>query len=89
MQAWLLIVSRIPLEAPNHRVHNILHALPGSIFSISHWTRDDWPQGDSRVVALEACQDVFYCRPTKFAALSLQAGAKNLIQTSKAVSSGI
>jgi hypothetical protein len=36
MQAWLLIVSRIPLEAPNYRVHNILHALPGSIFSIDH-----------------------------------------------------
>jgi hypothetical protein len=89
MQAWLLIVSRILLEAPDHRVHNVLHALPGSIFSIDHWTRDNWPQRDSRVVAPEACQDVFYCRPAKSAALGLQAGAKNLIQTSKAVSSGI
>jgi hypothetical protein len=41
MQAWLLIVSRILLEAPNHHVHNTLHALPGSIFSIDHRTCDD------------------------------------------------
>jgi hypothetical protein len=34
MQAWLLIVSGIPLEAPDHHVHNVMHALPGSIFSI-------------------------------------------------------
>jgi hypothetical protein len=47
------------------------------------------PQGDSRVVAPEACQDVLYCQPAKSAVLGLQAGAKNLIQTSEAVSSGI
>jgi hypothetical protein len=29
-QAWLLIVSRILLEAPDHHVHNTLHALPGA-----------------------------------------------------------
>jgi hypothetical protein len=40
-------------------------------------------------VPLEACQDVFYCRPAKSTALGLQAGAKNLIQTSKADNSGI
>ena len=40
-------------------------------------------------MAPEACQDVFYCRPAKFAALGLQAGAKNPIQTSKTLSSGI
>jgi hypothetical protein len=89
MQAWLLIVSRIPLEVPDHRVHNVLHALLGSIFSIGHWTRDDWPQGGSWVVTPEACQDVFYRRPTKSAALGLQAGTKNPIQTSKTLSSGI
>jgi hypothetical protein len=89
MQAWLLIVSRIPLEAPDHHVHNVLHALLGSVFSIGHQTRNDWPQGDSRVVAPEACQDVLYCRPGESAALGLQAGTKNLIQTSEAVSSGI
>jgi hypothetical protein len=88
-QAWLLIISRIPLEAPDHRVHNILYALLGSIFSVGHWTRNDWPQGDSRVVAPEACQDVLDCRPAESATLGLQAGAKNLIQTSEAVSSGI
>jgi hypothetical protein len=82
MQAWLLIIGRIPLEAPDHRIHNVLHALPGSIFSIGHRTCNDWPQGDSRVVAPEACQDVLYCRPTESAALGLQAGAKNMIQTS-------
>jgi hypothetical protein len=37
----------------------------------------------------EACQDVFYRRPAKSAALGLQAGAKNLIQTLKTLSSGI
>jgi hypothetical protein len=70
-QAWLLIVSRIPLEAPDHDVHNTLHALPGSVFSIDHRTCDDWPQGDSRVVAPEACQDVLYFRPAESAALGL------------------
>jgi hypothetical protein len=40
-------------------------------------------------MAPEACQDVFYRRLAKSAALGLQAGAKNLIQTSKAVSSRI
>jgi hypothetical protein len=40
-------------------------------------------------VAPEACQDVFYCQPAKSATLGLQVGAKNLIQTSKAVSSRI
>jgi hypothetical protein len=89
MQAWLLIVNRIPLEAPNHRVHSILYALPGSIFSVGHWTRNNRPQGDSRVVAPEARQDVLDGRPAESAALGLQAGAKNLIQTSEAVSSGI
>jgi hypothetical protein len=89
MQAWLLIVNRILLEAPDHRVHSILYALPGSIFSVGHRTRNNRPQGDSRVVAPEARQDVLDGRPVKFASLGLQAGAKNLIQTSKAVSSGI
>jgi hypothetical protein len=40
-------------------------------------------------VASEACQDILYCRLAESAALGLQAGAKNLIQMSKAVSSGI
>jgi hypothetical protein len=54
MQAWLVIVNRIPLEVPNHHVNNILYALPSSIFSVGHRTRNNWPQGDSRIVALEA-----------------------------------
>jgi hypothetical protein len=37
----------------------------------------------------EACQDVLDGRPIESAALSLQADAKNLIQTSEAVSNGI
>jgi hypothetical protein len=40
-------------------------------------------------VAPETCQDILYCRPTESASLGLQVGAKNLIQTSEAVSSGI
>jgi hypothetical protein len=40
-------------------------------------------------VAPEACQDVFYRQPAKSAALGVQAGAKNPIQTSKTLSSGI
>jgi hypothetical protein len=40
-------------------------------------------------VAPEACQDVLYRRPAESAALGLQAGAKNLIQTSEALGSGI
>jgi hypothetical protein len=54
MQAWLLIVNWIPLEAPNHHVHSILYALSGSIFSVGHRTRNNRPQGDSRIVAPEA-----------------------------------
>jgi hypothetical protein len=54
MQAWLLIVNMILLEVPNHHVNSILYALPGSIFSVGHRTRNNRPQGDSRIVALEA-----------------------------------
>jgi hypothetical protein len=40
-------------------------------------------------VAPEACQYVLDCRPAESVALGLQAGAKNLIQASEVVSSGI
>jgi hypothetical protein len=40
-------------------------------------------------VAPEARQDVLYYRPAESAALSLQAGAKDLIQALEAVSNGI
>ena len=49
MQAWLLIVSGIPLEALGHHIHNILYALPGGVFGIGHWTCDHRLQGDDRV----------------------------------------
>jgi hypothetical protein len=40
-------------------------------------------------VAPEARQDILYYRPAESVALSLQTGAKDLIQVSEAVSGGI
>jgi hypothetical protein len=62
-----------------HQFHGILYDLPGDIFSISHRTSNHRLQGDGRVVAPEARQDVLDYRPAEPAAFDLQAGAKDLV----------
>jgi hypothetical protein len=89
LQIRLLVISRIPLEALGHRIYSVLYAPPGGVFGIGHRTGDHRPQGDGRVVAPEARQDVLYYRPAESATLSLQAGAKDLIQASEAVDNRI
>jgi hypothetical protein len=85
----LLIISGIPLEALGHHIYNILYAPPSDVFTVGHRTCNDRLQGDDRVVAPEARQDVLFYRSVESAALSLQAGAKDLVQTSETVSGGI
>jgi hypothetical protein len=72
-----------------HQFYDTLYALPGVFFSVGHRTRDHWLQGDGRVVASEARQDILDYRPAERAALGLQAGAKNLLQASEAVGGGV
>jgi hypothetical protein len=73
------------METFGHQFHDILYALPGGVFSVGYRTSDHRLQGDGRVVAPEARQDVLNHRPTEPAALGLQAGAKKLVQASEAV----
>jgi hypothetical protein len=40
LQIWLLIISRIPLEALGHQLHCVLYALPSGVFSGGHRTSD-------------------------------------------------
>jgi hypothetical protein len=70
-QIRLLIISGIPLEVLGHHIYNILYAPPGGVFGVGHRTCNHRLQGDGRVVALEARQDVLYYRPTESAALIL------------------
>jgi hypothetical protein len=67
----LLIISRIPLETFGHQFHDILYGLPGGVFSVGHQTSDHRLQGDGRVVAPEARQDVLNYRTAEPAAFGL------------------
>jgi hypothetical protein len=77
------------LEALGHQLHGALYALLGDIFSVGHRTSDHRLQGYGRVMAPEARQDVLDHRPTELATLCLQAGSKDLVQASKAISDGV
>jgi hypothetical protein len=48
-----------------HQFHDILYGLPGGVFSIGHRTSNHRLQGDGRVVALEAHQDVLDYHPAE------------------------
>jgi hypothetical protein len=89
LQIRLLIISGIPLEALGHHIYSILYAPPGGVFGVDHRTCDHRLQGDGRIMAPEARQDVLYYCPAESTALSLQAGAKDLVQASEAVGGGI
>ena len=77
------------MEAPGHHLHSALYALPGDVFGVGHRTSNHRLQGDGRVVAPEARQDVLDYRSTESAALGLQAGAQDLVQASEAVGGGV
>jgi hypothetical protein len=89
LQIRLLVISRISLEALGHQLHDVLYAIPGGILSVGHRTSDHRLQGYGRVVAPEARQDILNHRPVEPTPLGLQAGAKNLVQASEAISSGV
>jgi hypothetical protein len=89
LQIWLLVISRIPLEALGHQLHGVLYALPGGVFSGGHQTSNHRLQGYDRVVTLEASQDIFDHRPVELAALCLQAGSKNLVPAPEVIGGGI
>ena len=63
----------------SNNVDDLLHALPGGVFCFCHQTIDNRCQGDSRVVAPEASQNMLRHDPTQLAALSLEVGPKGLI----------
>jgi hypothetical protein len=89
LQIWLLDISRITLEALGHHLHNVLYTLPGSIFCGAYRTSDHRRKGYGGVVAPEARQEIFNHRPAELAALSLQAGAEDLIQAPEAIGGGV
>ena len=79
-QVHLLSIRRFPPEVSSNNVDDLLHTLPSGVFCFCHRTLDNRCQGDSRVVAPEASQNMLHYHPAQLAALGFEAGPKGLIQ---------
>ena len=80
LQVHLLSIRRFPPEVSSNNVDDLLHTLPSGVFCFCHRTLDNRCQGDSRVVAPEASQNMLHYHPAQLAALGFEAGPKGLIQ---------